>query len=132
MAGRGRQVVFHGAFAAKADAVRKARAVGGFVLPFTVRGQKRYAVVTKKGARFARVNGRRRRNPLLAEYLNPPAVVGTIPGRLEEIRYIRTGRHAGPYKHRFDQAAEILALADGGLLIQPKKRGRKLWTDLPE
>jgi hypothetical protein len=47
MAARGRGVTFHGAFRHKADAVVKERQVGGFLRVLTVRGQRRYAVVTR-------------------------------------------------------------------------------------
>jgi hypothetical protein len=79
--------------------------------------------------------GRRRRkgNPLLLEYLNPPArITGKIPGTLEEIRYERTGQHRGPYKHKFGSAANIYTMADGSLWVRPRRRGAKLWVDLPD
>ena len=76
---------------------------------------------------------RRRRNPLLLEYLNPPArVAGKIPGTLEEIRYERDGKHRGPYKHRFHSAASMYAMADGSLWIRPRRKGARLWVDLPD
>lgn len=66
-------------------------------------------------------------NPRRRRYRhNPPGVVGSIPGRIEEIRYIRTGRHAGPYKHTFKNAATMTAMRDGSLRIQPAGRTR-LW-----
>lgn len=50
MAKRGRRVTFHGAFKSKADAVRKeSRTAGAFIKPITVRGQKRYAVLSRRG-----------------------------------------------------------------------------------
>ena len=76
---------------------------------------------------------RRKRNPLLLEYFNPPMkVVGRIPGRLEEIRYQRTGPHKGPYKHKFKTPATIYALQDGSIIIRPRRRGAKLWRDIPD
>jgi len=48
MAGKGRKFKFHGAFKSKADAVRKERAVGGFIREFKVKGQTRYTVMTER------------------------------------------------------------------------------------
>lgn len=47
MAKRGRQVTFHGAFSKKADARRKERQVGGFIQPRTIRGRRRYVVMSE-------------------------------------------------------------------------------------
>lgn len=48
MSGKGRRVRFHGAYAKKADAERKeARLAGAFIRPIRVRGQRRYAVMTR-------------------------------------------------------------------------------------
>lgn len=63
-------------------------------------------------------------------------IVGQIPGRLEEIRYRRSGRGVpardrGYYKHKFTTPAKIYVCADGSLYIRPVRRGRKLWVDLP-
>ena len=128
MAKRGRRFTFHGAFASEVDAVQKERAVGGFIRRRMIRGQRRYVVMTEGGT-----VRRRNKNPLLLEYLNPPAkVAGRIPGTLEEIRYQRTGKHGGAYKHKFSEPATIYTLQDGGLLIRPKRRGRKLWVDMPD
>lgn len=128
MAKIGRRFTFHGAFASKTDAVQKERAVGGFIQPRTIRGQRRYVVMTEGGT-----VRRRKKNPLLLEYLNPPAkVAGRIPGTLEEIRYRRTGKHAGPFKHKFKTRATIYTLTDGGLVIRPNRKGDKLWVDLPD
>jgi hypothetical protein len=60
MAGRGRRVLFHGAFTAKADAVRKEREVGGFIRPAVVRGSRRFMVLTR---RDQAASARQRRNP---------------------------------------------------------------------
>lgn len=130
MAGKGRRFTFHGAFGSKSKAVEREREIpGAFVKPMKVRGQTRYAVITRREG----VNPKRRKNPLLLEYLNPrSSVIGRIPGTLEEIRYQRTGKHAGPYKHKFNEAADILALRGGGLLIQPRNKRHKLWSDLPD
>ncbi len=49
MSKRGKKVVFHGAYGTKAKAVRKERQVGGFIRRVTVRGRRRYVVMTKKG-----------------------------------------------------------------------------------
>lgn len=49
MAKRGRKVSFHGAFKSKAKAVAKERRVGGFIRAITVRGQRRYVVMTRRG-----------------------------------------------------------------------------------
>lgn len=46
MAGKGRRFVFHGAFKSKADAKRKERAVGGFVRAKSIRGHRRYIVMS--------------------------------------------------------------------------------------
>lgn len=42
------QFKFHGAFAKKSDAREREEKVGGFIREFTVRGQKRYSVLTKE------------------------------------------------------------------------------------
>ena len=47
MAGRGRRMMFHGAFATKAAAVAKEREVGGFIRETSIRGQRRYMVLTQ-------------------------------------------------------------------------------------
>ena len=50
MAGKGRKVTFHGAFKSKEDAVRKERSVkGSYIEEITVRGHKRYAVISRRG-----------------------------------------------------------------------------------
>lgn len=50
MAGTGKRVRFHGAFLKKEDAVKKERATpGSYIDSIMVRGQRRYAVVTRKG-----------------------------------------------------------------------------------
>lgn len=49
MAGRGRRVTFHGAFATKAKAKAKERKVGGFIRTATIRGHRRYIVMKDKG-----------------------------------------------------------------------------------
>jgi hypothetical protein len=78
--------------------------------------------------RTTRTNPPRRWNPRPRRltYRNNPPVEGVIPGRVEEIRYQRTGRHAGPYKHRFTSPASLVALRDGSVLVKPQGR-RKLW-----
>lgn len=49
MAKRGRTVTFHGAFKRKEDAVRKeSRTPGAFIKPITVRGHRRYAVLSRR------------------------------------------------------------------------------------
>lgn len=48
MAGKGKKVKFHGAFASKEDAKRKEKSVGGFIREITVRGHRRYAVMTSR------------------------------------------------------------------------------------
>lgn len=40
-------MTFHGAFVRKADAIRKERRVHGFIQPRTIRGQRRYVVMTE-------------------------------------------------------------------------------------
>jgi hypothetical protein len=49
MAKRGRKVTFHGAFKSKEKAVAKERSVGGFIRPITVRGHRRFVVMTRRG-----------------------------------------------------------------------------------
>lgn len=51
MAGEGRRVTFHGAFASKADAIRKEHQVGGVIRPILVGGHRRYAVMTRRNPR---------------------------------------------------------------------------------
>lgn len=55
-----------------------------------------------------------------------PRVVGSIPGRLEEIRYIRRGKYPGPYKHAFRTPARIHTMSDGSLWI---RRDDGTWLD---
>jgi hypothetical protein len=55
-----------------------------------------------------------------------PREVGVIPGRIEELRYIRSGRHSGPYKHAFKNPGTMHALADGSVLLKPRGKTR-LW-----
>ena len=49
MAGSGRKVTFHGAYKSKEDAKRKEKQVHGYIEEVTVRGHRRYAVITRKG-----------------------------------------------------------------------------------
>ncbi len=52
MAGRGRRVMFHGAFGTKAKARRKERRVKhGYIRRIKVRGHVRYAVLTRRKKR---------------------------------------------------------------------------------
>lgn len=51
MAGKGRKVKFHGAFASKADAKKKERKVGGYIKTFMLKGHRRYSVLTRKGSK---------------------------------------------------------------------------------
>ena len=39
---------FHGAFSKKADAMKKEKAVGGFIKKVSIRGKTRYSVMTSK------------------------------------------------------------------------------------
>jgi len=54
---------------------------------------------------------------------NPPP----IPGEVEEVRYLRGGRHAGPYKHRFRRGVVMLPQANGDVLLTARPR-RRLWV----
>jgi hypothetical protein len=49
MAKKGRKVTFHGAFTSKEKAVAKEQRVGGFIKQITVRGSRRYVVMTRRG-----------------------------------------------------------------------------------
>jgi hypothetical protein len=51
MSKAGRKVVFHGAFGSKKAAKAKEHEVGGFVRPITVRGSRRWVVMTGKRKR---------------------------------------------------------------------------------
>jgi hypothetical protein len=56
-AGHGYGMDFHGAFGSKADAVRKERQVHGFIRPATIKGEKRYIVMSpRKNPRRPRRN----------------------------------------------------------------------------
>jgi len=46
--GRGKKFNFHGAFSNKEDAKRKEREVHGFIEETTIRGHRRYVVMTSK------------------------------------------------------------------------------------
>lgn len=47
--GRGRRFLFHGSFTSKEDARRREKAVkGGFIREVTVRGRRRFAVLSTK------------------------------------------------------------------------------------
>lgn len=48
MAGIGKKFEFHGAFANKAEAVKKEQEVGGFIRERVVHGKTRYFVLTEK------------------------------------------------------------------------------------
>jgi hypothetical protein len=48
VAGRGKKVLFHGAFATKARAKRKEKAVGGYIEKKKIKGQTRYMVLTRR------------------------------------------------------------------------------------
>jgi hypothetical protein len=48
MAGLGTKFDFHGSYTDKAEAVKKEKEVGGFIRERTVKGQKRYFVLTVK------------------------------------------------------------------------------------
>lgn len=50
MAKRGRKVTFHGAFKSKDKARAKERRVGGFIREITVRGSRRFVVMTRRGS----------------------------------------------------------------------------------
>jgi hypothetical protein len=49
MAKTGRKVKFHGAFKSKEKARAKERQVGGFIKAITVRGSRRFVVMTRRG-----------------------------------------------------------------------------------
>lgn len=51
MAKRGQRVVFHGAFSSKSRAVAKERKLGkgAYVRPTTIKGHRRYMVLTRRG-----------------------------------------------------------------------------------
>lgn len=51
-----------------------------------------------------------------------PGIVGRIPGHALEIRYQRTGRNAGPYKHPFEHHVRMYAMRDGSVLLKGSKR----------
>lgn len=51
MAGKGKRVVFHGAYSRKLDAKLKEHAVKGFIRIVSIKGHKRYAVLTVKGVK---------------------------------------------------------------------------------
>jgi hypothetical protein len=51
MAGTGRTVNFHGAFKSKARAAKKERQRGGFLKPVTIKGHRRWLVMTDRGKR---------------------------------------------------------------------------------
>ena len=61
---------------------------------------------------------------------NPPTDV--IPGRVEEIRYQRTGKYSGPYKHKFTSPVTMRTLKNGKVLLAPAKGGKKLWVEIPD
>jgi hypothetical protein len=73
--------------------------------------------IPKKGARTLRRTFAR---PGL--YTNPPRVVGTIPGRMTRIEYLRTGKDAGRYYHNFKSGVRAVALANGDVLLTGKRR----------
>lgn len=122
----GRSVVFHGSFRSKQDAKKKERAVHGFIRATTIKGKRRFMVLTKK-------KGTRRANPPVA------GIVARIPGKIEMINYQRPknaspepdrkgvrGNYV-PYEHRFKPGAKMFALSDGSVIVKPPK-GRKLFV----
>lgn len=48
MAGKGRKFKFHGAFASKSDAMRKKSRVRGFIRKVSIKGHRRYVVMTRR------------------------------------------------------------------------------------
>ena len=80
-----------------------------------------------RALRSGKPKARKTRPPVSrARRRNAPSlhVVGTIPGRLQEIRYQRTGKRPGPYKHTFGRGVQILALSDGSIVLRGRRR---LW-----
>ena len=59
--GKGKYFEFHGAFGSKAAAVRKERAVGGFIKPRRIRGRMRYIVMKQRAGRARAYRSFRRR-----------------------------------------------------------------------
>ncbi|MGH7782389.1 MAG: hypothetical protein ACREO5_00870 [Candidatus Binatia bacterium] len=48
MSGKLRKFLVHGSFEKKKDAVAKEREVGGFIRPATIKGERRFLVLTTK------------------------------------------------------------------------------------
>lgn len=48
MAGKGKRVKFHGAYKSKARAKAKEKETGGYIQKISVRGDTRYAVITRR------------------------------------------------------------------------------------
>jgi hypothetical protein len=145
---RGRRVSFHGAFATKAAAMRKERAVGGFIQPRVIRGHRRYVVMTglkrngpiwegiKRGARVAyhgyrrkRLEGKlaRVRQAEEAAYRNPRRA--GIPGHVLEVRYARSGRDPGRYVHRFGPNVRVKLGPGRSRLQLYHAQGQPIWAD---
>lgn len=124
-------MTFHGAFARKADAIRKERRVHGFIQPRTIRGQRRYVVMTEnpgifssmwKGAksgyhsyRASRYEEKARRHKEMAAR-NPRRRM--IPGTAVQIRYRRSGAQRGMYYHDFKPGVRMVANADGSVTLR--------------
>ena len=45
----------------------------------------------------------------------------TIPGEAVELRYLRTGQMAGPYRHTFKRGVKLYALNDGSVLLKGRE-----------
>lgn len=78
----------------------------------------RVGVRKKVGGKFRDVD------PGAARINNPP--VGLIPGEVEELYYQRTGRHTGPYRHKFGRGTVMVAMPNGDVVLR-STRGKKLW-----
>lgn len=122
----GKRVVFHGAFKSKADAEKKERHVGGFIKTSTIRGSRRYVVMSAKpGAQAKNVPPRSQKRP------RPnPGVQIYKPTRGVEIAGMqKPSGHpcdakceaAGhKYRHRFKDSVEVIGLANGDVLLKRK------------
>jgi hypothetical protein len=120
----GKKVVFHGAFKSKADAEKKERQVGGFIRPSTMRGSRRFVVMSEKpaGAQRKKVPGPGRRpNPGVQIYKPTRGV--EIAGMQKPKGHPCDAKCAAAghkYRHRFKDPVEVIGLANGDVLLKRK------------
>jgi hypothetical protein len=123
-AGEGYGMMFHGSFGSKADAKKKERQVKGFIKPTTIKGERRYVVMSERKNPIRRSNKKikvtRDQDQYRAEkYVNEE--IGTVYGdwadsRAQAMRNLRHGlQRYSPARrrsrrHNIDNPSELVVL----------------------